>query len=160
MKQLQIDEQKARSRYQSASPELKEILEDTFGKEFFSQNVIDRIQSYEDVCSEDGKEAMNEKEMLKLGFRQKEIDQRKLEEIIKKYNEGWEPDFSDNSQQKWRVWLTYDASSPGGFRFDDSLYAYSLATAGFASRLYLKNERLAKLIWERFPDLCLSITNG
>ena len=42
MKTLQIDDNTARSLYPSAPQELKTILESSFGKEFFSMNIIDR----------------------------------------------------------------------------------------------------------------------
>ena len=41
---LQIEESNARNIYKTASSELKIILEDTFGKEFFSQKVTERIK--------------------------------------------------------------------------------------------------------------------
>lgn len=45
MKNLQISEANARKLYQTAAPEFKQTLEDTFGKEFFAQHVTDPINS-------------------------------------------------------------------------------------------------------------------
>ena len=41
MKTLQLSEQKARELYRSGSKELKTVLEESFGKDFFSQDVTE-----------------------------------------------------------------------------------------------------------------------
>ncbi len=48
-KQLELDENTARRLYPTAQPELKEILEQTFGKAFFSQKIKDLIRNYNDI---------------------------------------------------------------------------------------------------------------
>ena len=50
-KSLQIDENKAFDLYQTATPEFKQMLEDSFGKEFFKRKITDRVKSYEDACA-------------------------------------------------------------------------------------------------------------
>ena len=50
MKTLQISEQKARELYKTGSKDLKTILEESFTKEFFSNDITDRIKTYEDAC--------------------------------------------------------------------------------------------------------------
>ena len=49
MKKLQIDENQALKLYKTASSEFKQILEDSFGKEYFNQKITDRIQSLDDI---------------------------------------------------------------------------------------------------------------
>ena len=44
-KSLQIDENKAFDLYQTATPEFKQMLEDSFGKEFFKRKITDRVKS-------------------------------------------------------------------------------------------------------------------
>lgn len=43
MKTLQIDEANARKLYPKATEAFKTMLEDSFGKDFFSQKITDRI---------------------------------------------------------------------------------------------------------------------
>ena len=156
MKTLQIDEQKARNRYKSASQEIKEILEDTFGREFFSDNIIDRIKSFEDACSELGIEPMNEKQMIESGFTTDEIDYRKLKIITKAYNEGWIADYNDSSQEKWVPWFNF---SPSGVRFDYSGYDISSAYAGLAARLCFENEAKSNAAGKTFTKLYAKFIN-
>src|ERR1035437_2611908 len=100
MRQVQVDEKKARALYASADPTWKGVLEDSFGKEFFSQSIIDRIQSYEDACAETGDEPVNVSELIDKGFTEDEIDYRKIKTITKAYNEGWVADYKDLNQPK------------------------------------------------------------
>jgi hypothetical protein len=54
MTTLKLDEKTARKLYPKATTEFKEMLEETFGKNIFSQNVIDRVKTFEDVLTEVG----------------------------------------------------------------------------------------------------------
>ena len=47
MKTLQLSEQKTRELYRSGSKELKTVLEESFGKDFFSQDVTERVKHYD-----------------------------------------------------------------------------------------------------------------
>lgn len=44
METLQLSEQKARELYRSGSKELKTVLEESFGEDFFSQDVTERVK--------------------------------------------------------------------------------------------------------------------
>ena len=68
MKTLQLSEQKARELYRSGSKELKTVLEESFGKDFFSQDVTERVKTYLDACHELGREPLDEKKLLELGL--------------------------------------------------------------------------------------------
>ncbi|MDD3079117.1 MAG: hypothetical protein PHH37_08435 [Paludibacter sp.] len=150
MKQLLIDEQKARSRYKSASPEIKEILEDTFGKEFFSGEITDRIKTYEDACMEIGEQHIDENKLINPLLSIDEILLRKIKTITKALNEGWKPDWNDSSQRKWFPWFRM---SSGGFVFGGADFGLSCAGAGYASRLCFKNKELAEYAGKQFTKL-------
>lgn len=113
MKTLQIDEAKAKSLYKTASPELRVIFEETFGRKTFLGKVMDRIKSYEDACEELGEKTLTLADFKFLP----EIDQRsqfachQLTIIARALNEGWEPDWSDDNQRKWNVWQRYKRAS-------------------------------------------------
>lgn len=148
MKNLQISEANARKLYQTAAPEFKQTLEDTFGKAFFSQSITERVKTYEDACAEMGETPIDEEAMLAAGFTEDEITYRKLKTITKALNEGWYPDWSDGNEKKWMPW--FKASS--GFAFCDTTYYDSYAHAGDASRLCFKTEALAEYAGRQFND--------
>src|ERR1035437_9962322 len=54
-------------------PGLRPALEDTFGKDFFSQKITDRVKTYEDACLELGEQPMDEAKLKQLGFADDEI---------------------------------------------------------------------------------------
>lgn len=73
MKTLQLSEQKARELYRSGSKKLKTVLEESFGKDFFSQDVTERVKTYLDACHELGREPLDEKKLLELGLTEHDI---------------------------------------------------------------------------------------
>lgn len=148
---LQIEESKARGLYKSASHEIKTLLEDTFGKDFFSQKVTDRIKTYEDACSELGVKPIEETDLFQIGFTKDEIAYRKIKTITEALNEGWKPDWSDKNQKKWYPWF-YPGSSSGCV-FCDAYSRYSDVYAGYGSRLCFKSEELANYAGKQFVDL-------
>lgn len=149
MKNLQISEANARKLYKTATSEFKQTLEDTFGKEFFTQSITERVKTYEDACTELGTEPINEKVMLTAGFTEDEIVYRKLKTITKVLNEGWYPNWSDTNEYKWIPWFRVSS----GFAFYDTTYGYSHADAGNASRLCFKTDALAEYAGRQFNDL-------
>jgi len=150
MKLLQIEDSKARILYKTATPEFKEILEDSFGKEFFSGKITDRIKTYEDACTELGEKPLNESELKSFGFTPDEINYRKLKTVIKVLNEGWVPDWTNGNQAKW---YPYFRLSSGAFVFDDASYDNSYANAGLGSRLCLSSAELATYAGKQFVDI-------
>jgi len=150
MKTLQINESNARRLYNNAAPEFKTTLEDTFGKEFFSQSVIDRVKSYEDACREHGEEPMNEVKLMTSGFTADEINYRKIKTITKALNEGWTPDWTDHNQKKYYPY--FEVSSSGVFAFYGTYYYCSATNAGSGSRLCFKSDALAKYAGSQFTQ--------
>ena len=150
MKTLQIEESKARSIYKTASSELKIMLEDTFGKEFFFQKVTDRIKTYEDACKEIGIAPVDESVLAGNGFTKDEIAYRKIKAIAEALNEGWTPNWGDSDQKKWIPWFR---SVSSGFVFCIARYDASYAFAGRGSRLCFKSEELAKYAGGQFVEL-------
>ena len=150
MKLLQIEDSKARILYKTATPEFKEILEDSFGKEFFSGKITDRIKTYEDACTELGEKPLNESELKSFGFTPDEINYRKLKTVIKVLNEGWVPDWTNGNQAKW---YPYFRLSSGAFGFGATSCDRSNANAGDGSRLCLSSAELATYAGKQFVDI-------
>lgn len=152
MRTLQISEKKARELYKSGSQELKTILEESCGKDFFSQKITDRIKTYEDACEELGITPLDEAKLIELGLTKHDIAYQKLATIIKALNEGWIPDVCNSDVYRWYPWFLPNAS-PSSFAFCHSLYEYSGASAGSGSRLCLKSEDLSNYCGKQFLDL-------
>lgn len=151
MRTLQIEDDKARRIYKTASPELKVMLEDVFGKEFFFQKVTERIKTYEDACAELGITPIDERTLLNNGFTKDEIAYRKIKTITKALNEGWEPDWNDEGQKKWIP--SFYPNSSSGFVFYDAYCSYSHADAGNGLRLCFKTRALAEYAGKQFIEI-------
>lgn len=152
MKTLQISEQKARELYKSGSSELKSILEESFGKDFFSQKITDRVKTYEDACRELSINPLDKKKLIGFGFTKHDIAYKKLVTIIKALNEGWVPDVCDSSVYRWYPWFKTNGS-PSSFAFCVSYYGDAIADAGSGSRLCLKSKELSEYCGKQFIDL-------
>lgn len=153
MKTLEIDECKARQLYKTASEEFKTILECTFGKEFFTGSIMDRVKDYKDACIETGESPIDEEEMLKLGFTKDEIAYRKMKTVTKALNEGWVANVYNNKEYRYYPWFE-PHGSPSSFAFVDySGYDYSDATAGSGSRLCFRTRELSDYAGKQFLDL-------
>lgn len=152
MKTLQISEQKARELYKSGSSELKSILEESFGKDFISQKITDRVKTYEDACHELSTSPLDKNKLMELGLTKHDIAYQKLTTIVKALNEGWVPDVCDSSVYRWYPWFKTNGS-PSSFAFLGSRCDYAIACAGSGSRLCLKNEELSEYCGKQFIDL-------
>lgn len=152
MKTLQISEQKARELYKSGSGELISILEKSFGKDFFSQKITDRVKTYEDACRELSMNPLDENKLMKLGLTKHDIAYQKLVTIAKSLNEGWVPDVCDNSVYRWYPWFVTNGS-PSSFAFDASCCDPAYASAGSGSRLCFKNKELSEYCGKQFIEL-------
>ena len=138
-KQLELDEQTARRLYPTAAPEFKELLEQNFGKEFFSQKITDRIKDYNDILTignyNESKDVINidnfdaEEHILVKDFIKKV-------RCAKVYRDGKDvPKRGDR-----RYYAYYDVSS--GFVFYITSCVGTGASATSASRLcFLDDER-------------------
>lgn len=152
MKTLQISEQKARELYKSGSGELRSILEESFGKDFFSQKITDRVKTYEDACRELSMNPLDENKLMKLGLTKHDIAYQKLVTIAKSLNEGWVPDVCDNSVYRWYPWFVTNGS-PSSFAFYGSHCDNARAGAGSGSRLKFRTHELAEYAAKQFIDI-------
>lgn len=117
-------------------------------------DVTERIKSFEDAMKETGRpnvpDFLNLSEDLRTYFMYLYI----MVVITEALNEGWEPDWSNNNEQKWFPWFYHAPRlSSAGFVFGGTHFAYSAAYAGDGSRLCFKSEKLAKYAGERFIEI-------
>lgn len=143
MKKLQIDEENARELYKTASPEFKTMLEDTFGKDFFT-NITDRVKTFEDACKCLGKKSWN---YNLFDLPSHVVTYIKLTTIIQALNEGWIPNFQDKNECKYYV----VSSARGFFTFMYDGAACTIVSVG--ARLLFKSRELAEYAAKQFPEL-------
>lgn len=151
MKTLQISESKARSLYKTGSNEIKELLIENFGKDFFSKSVIDRVKTYQDACAELGESPIDEDALKKLGLNKDDIAYMKLTQIVRALNEGWVAKVYD-SECRYYPWFSHN-ESPSAFAFCASYCDYSYACAGGGSLLCFKARELSNYAGNQFIDL-------
>jgi len=152
-KKLKLSEEAALRLYQTAAPEFKEMLEETFGKEFFSQKITDRINNYDDVCNMLGVSADDEDMVIEIeGFNQQDnnlmIALAKKIRIAKVYNQGWLPKVGEN-----RYYPYFCVVAGSGLSFHRTNYDSSHAWTSSASRLCFKTDELADDAGKKFIDI-------
>ena len=146
LESVKMSKTTARKLYKTM-PEFRPSLEETFGKTFFSESVMDRVKTYEDACIENGKEPMNETALRSAGLTESEIVRRKLVEITKALNGDWVADIFDVNQKKFYAWFN---TSSGVFVFRATGCYYSDAGAGSGSRLWFSNPEHAAYAAKQF----------
>lgn len=109
--------------------------------------VTERIKTYEDACREldipltpERCEHMTEDELAYYS----------LKVIVKALNEGWEPDWSNQYQEKWYPWFEATGTNHAGLSFSYSSRPVSLTTAHFGSRLCFKTKAIAEYAGTQF----------
>jgi hypothetical protein len=156
MNLLVIDAQNAPSVYREAGKELKKKLEEVFGKKVLTQKITDRIKTFEDACNELGIDPEHFVEIVGYMEPKDELAYRKLKVIVKALNEGWEPNWNDSSERKWRPWFYLNAP---GFRFYDSYYDLTNSFSAGCSRLCFKSEELCNYAAQQFLDIYKDLYN-
>jgi len=151
MKQLQIDEQKARSRYKSASPEIKEILEDTFGKEFFNESVEDSINSLEDALAETGRPSVPDFDCVPEDLRDFFKATYKCVVIAEALNESKRFDLYNESEYRHYPYFRNNGSA-SAFGFRATYCVTAISSAGSGSRLAFIDSKRAKIAGEKFKN--------
>ena len=148
-KTLTIDEDKAKELYKTGSPEIKAILENTFGKEFFIESIMDKVKCYAEANNiyYNNVEAQFRSTVpmyVYPKFKNKIAYYAQAILIAEVLNEGWEPDWNNSSQIKWTT--SYNSST---HTYIPCHYYYCNS-----SLIYFKSEKLAEYFIKQFPDIC------
>lgn len=151
MKQLVIDESKAKTFYPKASDEFKAILENAFGKPFFSQKPWEFVKSVDDACEVLGIDLGDvwheSDEPDEVAYKQLKVITRALN-FLANGNKGWVPDYNNGNQRKWYAW--WYLNEPG-FRLDVVRYGYTFSFVG--SRLVFISEELTRYAASQFFEI-------
>lgn len=147
MAHLSLDEEKAWACYKNR-PEYAPLLESLF-PDTFKRDICDRIKTMEDIYPITGIDC-EERSILWSAMRNLThliyFDQSCL--ITQAYNEGWVPDWNNNSEVKYELY--WDLSG-GGFRLDvvDNYSSFSYV----GSRLIFRERRLGEDAVKKFVDV-------
>lgn len=154
MQQLQIDSRKAKMLYEKGSDEIKEIMVDSFGKEFFSKKIIDRIKTYEDACADLGLDPIDELPFtIAKNARQEAANAFTMLDIISEVLlENAKIDWTDSDQEKWYPYFN-NYTSGSGFRFGGAAFGGANAGAGGGARLCLDTQEKAMYFGKQFIDI-------
>jgi hypothetical protein len=145
-------EQKLRGLHKS-SDTMKSALENTFGKEFFQQDITERINGWEDMLSETGRPDVPEFSDLPEDLRDHFQKYYRYIVMVEAYNEGQKMDIYDGNEYRYYPYFRTNGS-PAAFAFGSSGCDYWAAFAGSGSRLALKSEELSKLVGAKHIDIC------
>lgn len=152
MKTLQNAQANARRLYKDSTPEFKAMLEEIFGKEFFSRPVTERIDGWEDMLSETGRPDIpvfvDVPEDLRPFFR----GVYKNVIMVEAYNEGERMDIYDEDKPRHYPYFETNGS-PSSFAFYGSNYGRSYAGAGSGSRLSFKDSKLSTHAGKKHTDI-------
>ena len=156
MKLLVIDEKNVRQVYAEAGTQLKKQIEEIFPKELISGKITDRVKTFEDACAVlnididwfDSQTQFDSPDELAF---------KKMKIIVRALNEGWTPNWDNSNERKWFPWFYLD--NPSGFRFGDSLYAYSSSHSAGGSRLCFKTEELCNYAAKQFLPIYKDLFN-
>lgn len=152
MKTLKIDEKQALKLYKNATQEFKQILEDSFGKEYFNQDIKSKIKTWEDVLEYNN---VDDDDILPWGNpkNKKQRSQNalaKIQLISETLNEGWIPNFNNEKEYKYYPYFRKEKSSfvvYAGSRYS----CLCAADVGFGC--YFKSSELALYSANTFLDI-------
>jgi len=150
-KTLELDDCTARKLYATAAPEIKTILEQSFGCDFFKEKITDHVKTYRDVCehlrvSDSDCSIKIEVEGFSCGEISVAKNLIKKMRICKVLNEGWVP---KRGERRWYAY--WNVSS--GFVFLIANCDDSSADSASASALCFKTDELARHYAKYFEDI-------
>ena len=181
--EITINKDKLLAAYNGASDEQKQLLESMYGKDTFkSENVMDRIKTFEDACKE-----LGDIHSFVVAFKIAEangafgpdvIAYLKLRIICAALNEGWKPQFTEDEyrwyplftlwkeeelkdkSEEWKagkkLWLFGGSSlnaSACGLASAGSSGAWTNSDSDDSARLAVKSEELADYFGKQFIDI-------
>lgn len=147
---LTVPKDKVLAAYSKAKSPRKVMLESLFGIKTFQPEIKERIKTFDDVLRENGIKK-NDFEKSCEDLTKDEVAYKQVKEIVKAFNEGWTPDWTDSNEYKYYPWFKMSSPSGGGFSCHGCDDWYSVSAVG--SRLCYKSSDLAKHAANLFLDI-------
>lgn len=128
------------------------MLEDTFGKQFFSKDTRDYIKTLEDAIN-----ATGDKLVINPSDMPDEVAYKKLKIIYKALNNDPKfPDYSNHSQWKYYPWVKPNSSGVGlSYFVDDFTRSYTAVGSRLVVGTYDQAEYLGELFISLYEDWLL-----
>lgn len=111
------------------------------------------IKTFLEACKKlkiDPKKALPKLTGAPIRFQKAQIAYAKLLIIAEALNEGWAPDW--DNQSEWKYWPWFWMNKPG-FRFGVSLYSYTSTYSSSGSRLCFRTRELSDYAGKTFLSL-------
>lgn len=147
MKTAKINEETAKKLYPNAVPELKAILEDTFGKDVFLP-AEETIDSFDDALKASGRPKVPEFDCVPEDLRPFFKATYKCVVIAEAFNEGKRLDIYNSKQERHFPYFDNNGSASTfgllGTGYDGD------SDAGSGSRLSFLDDKLARIAGEKF----------
>ena len=114
-------------------------------------------KAFKDACKKTGRPESIDLSSMPEDMRDQAMAQYMLMVITEAKNDGWKADWTNSNQRKWFPYFWF---SPSGVRFDFSDDDFSLANAGRAARLCLKDEATSDALGTELTELYEIALNG
>ncbi|MDI5894377.1 hypothetical protein [Flavobacterium algoritolerans] len=114
------------------------------------KDIKERITNLNDVIRENGKTEEEFRESCK-GLEPDEVAYKMIKEIVKAFNEGWVPDWTNSNEGKYYPWFKMGSPSGGSVSYGDCDRWYTGSCVG--SRLCFKSADLAKHAGQLFESI-------
>jgi hypothetical protein len=152
MEKVSIDKSKLLAIYEAGDENKKREMEGLYGKEVFLKSVMERIQSYEDACADQGKNPEEELPWKNPTNPDQVCDNTNvmLRIIAKSLKGSFKANYGDSNEKKWSPWFKWNGS---GFGFAGSYCAYTLTFAGVGSRFAFPDEKTSNHFGKQFLAL-------
>ncbi|HVZ95997.1 MAG TPA: hypothetical protein VG847_03925, partial [Chitinophagaceae bacterium] len=113
--QLQIEKANVLKAYKEADKETRKLIANLFGEKNLYENIIDRIQTWDDIIEISG--CSPDEFNFRKGETDDELAYRQAKLISEVYNEGDSLDPMNTNQWKYFPWHKIDKTSGSGFSF-------------------------------------------
>ncbi len=133
-------------------PELKEALEESYGKEFFQQDLTKVINNFEDVLEVTGRPDVPAFSDLPEDLRDHFQKYYRVIAIVEAFNQGEKMNIYDKNVSRYYPYFRTNGS-PSGFAFGGSCYGDASATAGSGSRLSLRESKYSDYMGKNFKQI-------
>ena len=180
MKELKISVENARAAYDNTDANGRELLEHLLGKEVFTQDIKDRVKTFEDavkVLGNDNQAVIDYYAVADKTCTEDILAMCQLRVIAEALNEGWRPKF-DGDECRFYPWFyiytkkeyeeldedekkecrvvgrsSYSAYAYGGVAYASAIDASSNSGTYSGSRLAFKTRELAEYCGKQFIEI-------
>jgi len=118
---LQIEKKNAIVAFNKADNNGKSLLVNLFGKETFNQKITDQVKTFEEALALDGDQDEETLQFLNNPVRHPDmvsmLAYMKLVVIARVLNEGWTPDWTNDSQYKYMPYFKHKSGSGFGLSY-------------------------------------------